>query len=145
MKLKIAQRWRWIAKEEDDDVWMYTSKPVAREKTWCLEVDGAVCNAKPFDLPDLGPWRDSLHEILPDGTLKKHIERPDLKVDDRVLCKYFNKDEWVSRHFARWSDDGGIMCWYGGTTSWTGSPHDVQWWEVWKLPEDSQHIAKVAA
>ena len=137
MKLKIADKWKWIAKDEDGAELWFPDKPILEGCCWIRSAGSVAYCGGIMQIPDLGHWLDSLHEILPDGTLKKHVERPELKVDDRVLVKYLN-GKWIGRHFAGWLEDGDITCWFDGKTSWTTSPNSRRRWHEWKLPEDDQ-------
>ena len=69
--------------------------------------------------------------------------RQKLKIDTPVLVKT-PFSEWVRRHFAGWAEDGKMLCWELGTTSWSvqrGEGNEdgrKAAWEEWKLPEERQ-------
>jgi hypothetical protein len=60
--------------------------------------------------------------------------RPDLKVDDRVLVRDDDGEEWLPRHFAGWTTGGLIRTFISGRTSWSETMSAV--YGCYKLPED---------
>ena len=75
-------------------------------------------------------WTDA--ELEDEGFIL-HDDRPDLKVDDKVLVRNYETHGWAERHFAGWGEDGQIECWASGKTSW--STDDKNIWLLYKLPE----------
>ena len=86
MKLKIADKWKWYAVDAagSDEVFAYTVRPeYGDDGRWDVDRGGLSMwlNTELFKVPDIKPGKDSLHEILEDGTL---VKWRDLKVDDWV-------------------------------------------------------------
>lgn len=133
MKLTLNPIWKWIAKEKSDHVYAYQSKPEIGSARWEAEQYISL-SPEVFDIPDLGEWKDSLHEILPDGTLRKYVPLPELPVDTKVLVRDTDECPWKRRHFAEFGEDGRIRCWGDGATSF--SSESVTNWEQWKLYEE---------
>ena len=133
MKLQINPRWKYITKDSCDTEYLYSEKPA--EGAIRFRVHNGSTIESPF-LPILKdiPWRESLHEILPDGTLRKPL--PDLKIDDKVLVWNFSQPCPVPRHFAGWKS-GKITCWYSGRTSHTSEL--ICTWDNWKLLEEDDN------
>jgi hypothetical protein len=138
MKLTLNLKdYRWIAKDEDGRIFLYRGRPeisffkplwVAKDSGCCLDETVHL-----FSIPDLGHWRDSLHEILPDGSLRKPL--PDLKVDDKILVKFTDHGPWERRHFSHYDTDRGCVRVYGdGCTSWTSNVSTVKV-KDWRLPD----------
>jgi hypothetical protein len=63
--------------------------------------------------------------------------RPDLKVDDRVLVSSTPNSGWLKRHFKRWADDGRIVTFMDGNTSWSEKGFESSW-DEYKLPEEAE-------
>ena len=59
---------------------------------------------------------------------------PDLKVDTKVFVWNSNKNRRVKRHFKAFNEDGDIICFAYGATSWT--TNGAFTWEHWELAED---------
>lgn len=70
-----------------------------------------------------------------DEVPRRPIPKPDLKVDDKVLVRDYEDDEWEPQHFASWSENGGIKCWSIGATSFTADGNKMTW-NFYKLPEE---------
>lgn len=109
-----------------------TERPELSETEWIFH--GLAVNVVGlFKDLDLGSWRDSLHEIMPDGTLKKCVPLPELPVDAKVLVRDSTDAPWKRRHFAKFDSTERIRCWTRGTTSYTGIRTES--WKEWKLYE----------
>lgn len=130
MKLTINPELKWIARDKTGRVFAYTTKPEIERGGWETK-DYQGLSAASLAFPDLGPWEESLHEILPDGTLKKYV--PELPVDTKMLVRDYDYQPWLKRHFAKFDKDGRVWCWGGGTTSYSGEVHTR--WHQWKLYE----------
>lgn len=61
-------------------------------------------------------------------------KRPDFPVDTKVLVRDSKNGPWERRHFAMWDEEGEIVCWDSGYTSFSTSRTFA--WRKWKLPED---------
>jgi hypothetical protein len=59
------------------------------------------------------------------------MPKPDLKIDDPVIV-WMNNCEEERRYFAGWSEDGRIICWAAGGTSWSTGSNTT--WYQWRLP-----------
>jgi hypothetical protein len=69
---------------------------------------------------------------IPESALKR--PRPELKVDDRVLVRNSEDENWVPRYFAEWGSRK-IGTWADGGTSWSRAA--IEYWNLHKLPEES--------
>jgi hypothetical protein len=107
-----------------------------RQRTYVATIEGA---AKPFGCvidQDEGKFRAGepfLVGLWPHARKR----RPDLKVDDRVLVSSTPNSGWLKRHFKRWADDGRIVTFMDGNTSWTEKGFESSW-DEYKLPEVPQ-------
>ena len=73
---------------------------------------------------------ESLDELVKIPSLE------DLKVDDRVLVRYYN-GKWLKRHFAKISKSGKCVTFAQGVTSWSAICDDeYSEWDEWKLPSE---------
>jgi hypothetical protein len=149
MKLKLDPRWKYIAKTISGSVKLFTEQPFARtsEKSWVKEGYWSTRNDSDpltrgqgvtFIFEDFynGDWQDSLHEIMPDGSLRKVKDCPYIPIDAKVLVKAKEEDNWQKKHFAGWSETGRIRCWMAGATSY--SADGASQWNFWKLYEDEK-------
>lgn len=136
MKLTLNPDLKWIATDSVGDVYAYEEKP--QGVTACGWKGHPVRVSKSlFNIPDLGEWRDSLHEILPDGELRKYVQPPPgLPVDIKVLVRDTPEEEWKRRHFAEFGEDGRIRCWNEGATSFTATSSTG--WKQWKLYKEGE-------
>ena len=132
MRLQLAPEWKWIALDKCGQVYIYKDKPELKTNRWHTSI--FFCLGGVIKVPDLGPWEDSLHEIRPDGSLKKYV--PEMPVDMKVLVREDPTHDWEPRHFASWRDDGAILCWVEGGTSFTTTR--VSAWPHWKLYEEEE-------
>ena len=64
--------------------------------------------------------------------------RPNLKMDDKVLVRRNGEPRWYAAHFKKWKDNGQIVCWAQGVTSFTAACQfaSESVWQEYKLPED---------
>ena len=58
---------------------------------------------------------------------------PDLKKDDPVIVWGSNNPTKKKRHFAKWSEDGNIVCYSNGMTSWSSEHGKLIEWEYYKI------------
>lgn len=58
----------------------------------------------------------------------------EVPVDSRIYVKGCEKDDWQTRHFAKYSD-GKIYAWQGGQTSFTSNEGEYVCWDFAKLAE----------
>ena len=72
--------------------------------------------------------------LLEQGFIAEKVVRPDLAVDAPVLVRVY-AGEWLKRHFKKWDDDGNIVCFQDGDTSWSTATTCASPWGEWKLPE----------
>ena len=66
----LGREWRWVARDEDGEIWAYSFKPVTKRIQWCGEDEEGLRLLPNFFAPGLidpgtKPWDQSL------------IERPD--------------------------------------------------------------------
>ena len=61
-------------------------------------------------------------------------EYEDFKIDDPVMVRDDDTEEWVRRHFAGVTNEGVALCWYGASTSWTvdADEEKITWWQCRK-------------
>ena len=133
--MKIRSDWKWIAKDENGEIYLYSFKPeILADNRWIIsKTDGSYLRVTSiFDLQDLIelPWRDSLHQIIDGELVKFH----DLKVDDKILVRDNEYQEWKKRHFSHFLASGNIAAFNEGTTSFTSD----SWcdWKEWRRPEN---------
>lgn len=137
--VKILSEYKYIAKDGDGSVFMYTSKPHIEYSDYMWGGD----NLKSFRVDDIFdtsflrniPYEDSLHRITDTGEFVKVLNLPDFPIDTKVYVRSRESNEWVPRHFAGWDDQGQILVFTCGVTSFTGSDVDKISWEYWKLAE----------
>lgn len=122
MNLKFEIKDGWIAKDENETVFIYSDKPYKEKWVW-NSTGNRVVMTKFFNVELTDDWEDSLYEIK-DGIVSKYIEKNKkigLKIDDLVLVSDDEK-YWIPRYFAGWSEMGnGILTWKEGRTSITGN------------------------
>lgn len=136
--VKVLSKYKYIAKDCNGSVFMHTSKPHIINVSWWRTTDlGSVRVDDIFDTSFLRniPYRDSLHRITDTGEFVKVLNLPDLPIDTKVYVRSREANEWVPRHFAGWDDQGQILVFTCGVTSFTGSDADKISWEYWKLAE----------
>jgi hypothetical protein len=146
MKLKLDSKWKFIARTINGSVMLYTNKPSAKTSTvscdengyWIAKDDSGTIHwgqgaTSIFESFHDGDWKDSLHEILEDGTLRKVVDRPKYPIDTKVLVRDTEEAKWNRRHFAGWDEYGWILCWVCGRTSHTETEENR--WKYWKLYE----------
>ena len=64
---------------------------------------------------------------------------PNLKVDTPVLVWSISKDRKEKAHFKKFDVNGRIVCFLGGTTSWSNDGV-CGGWEHWELAEDIKYV-----
>ena len=149
MKLKLDPRWKYIAKTINGNIKVFTEQPFAEtsEVDWLKHgywstrdeskpLSRGICVAHIFEDFYNGDWQDSLHEIMLDGSLRKVKDCPYIPIDAKVLVKDSEGDNWQRRHFAGWSEEGRMLCWITGATSY--SEAGASQWNFWKLYEDEK-------
>lgn len=134
----IDKKWKWVAKgKHAASMFIFKIKPdMSGENgpTSACYKDWKELSTTVFPLIE-GDWKDSLHEIIhhEDGKIEFRKARPELKVDDPVLVRSNVEHGWVGRHFAGWTDQGRIVTWEAGRTSFTAVPNR-EVWKYYKLP-----------
>jgi hypothetical protein len=134
--VKILSKYKYIAKDGSGTVFMYASKPqFCSDDTWMGYKWVRVDNI--FDTSFLNniPCEESLHRITDTGEFVKVLNLPDLPIDTKVYVRDYEHQEWFPRHFAGWDDQGQILVFMDGLTSFTDSFSDVVSWDYWKLAE----------
>lgn len=133
----IDKKWKWIAKDADGTVCVYTKVPtiVDDESEWSA-TEGGCSSIKMYPLVmETMPWNQSLHEIQhTDGGLILMPWRPGFIVDDPVMVRNCEKCSWVGRHFAKWGLRGELLTWENGTTSFTSQHGFTAKWNYYRLP-----------
>lgn len=59
---------------------------------------------------------------------------PELAVDTPIQVRDNVNQDWLNRHFCRWSGEGVAICFDCGTTSWTNKNDKFIKWSFWRLP-----------
>ena len=133
--IKIDNKHNWIAEDRNGFQYFYHDKPYLEYEQWHYRTGWAKIMGIKFDLGN--DYKKSLHKINHEtGEFEKYIEKPDLKVDDRILVRDSNSGYWIPRHFSHWN--GNLcMCFDGGKTSWSENGCGVYPWEHWKLPDNT--------
>ena len=133
MNLKLKRG--WVARDKDGDQFWSKNRPVKRVDEY-LKIQPYACIPDCIDL-DIGPdWQESLHEVLDDGTLRKVVERPDLKMDDIVVV-WGIPTKQVMRHFCRWENDR-IAAFTNGASSVTSDDSSPMLWEFYRIPTQQE-------
>ncbi len=81
-------------------------------------------------IPGLHNFWDVLDELV------EIFEFPDLAIDTKVLVSdgCDRSDQWLSRHFKGWTNNGFITAFDGGQTSHTANPESTGTnWNYWKV------------
>ena len=133
----IDKKWKWIAKDEDGKVYVYSRMPQKQEVVWMLNsVLGGHFRTSlyPIDLNNI-PWDQSLHEIChtEDGIVLTPY-RPDFAIDDPVMVRNNKEWKWERRHFAKWGVRGELLTWQHGATSFTSLHGFTAKWKYYRLP-----------
>ena len=84
----------------------------------------------------LTTWTKSGSLILDEVEGADLIPVPDLKRDDPVIVWQKNNTETFRRYFSHFNEDGDIVCFENGKTSWTTDKTTV--WDYYKLTEDTE-------
>lgn len=132
MKLEIDEKWQWLAMERSGELLFHKNKPFVDGFGWSSEAAWTSTN-RVFSIPTDIPWKQSLHRRNEDGTWSRVL--PELEVDAKVLVRWRSGKKWTKRHFSHFREDGGIVCFNDGCTSFTAGSAESPW-EEWKLPGD---------
>ena len=135
--ITIDKKWKWVAKDENGLVYAYSGMPQKKEISWIRKsAHEWHCSVSlyPTELNSI-PWDQSLHEI-------RHTEdgitfipwRPSFIVDDPVMVRNHNNEQWSCRHFAKWGLRGELLTWGYGTTSFTSEHGFTAEWKYYRLP-----------
>lgn len=97
----LDKKWKYIAKDSDDNTWIFSDKPVFKpdHKRWAAD-SGETFNIGDNHLTDFTP-EDSLHEIIhhKDSSIsfkKVKPPKPKFNIGDIVKCEQFYKGEIVN-------------------------------------------------
>ena len=63
---------------------------------------------------------------------------PKLAVDTKVLVWNEGSQQRYKSHFAAWSDEGHMLCWHAGKTSFTGADFGALTWDFYQLAEGGE-------
>lgn len=98
---------------------------------WCEDISCAQC-----DLCNCVDCTDQLIEWLNAEYVEPPVDWSKVPIDTPILVRGSEKHKWRKRHFAGVSQNGGVMGWDDGATSWTTS--EASMWNFAKLatPED---------
>ncbi len=58
---------------------------------------------------------------------------PDLPIDTQVFVKEVKKNDWLPRHFMKWDNNGDMVCFSNGDTSFTETNENGTSWKFWKV------------
>ena len=132
--ITIDKKWKWIAKDEDGRVYVYENMPKMSEQGW-YGTSAALPCVRIIGLSNIH-WDQSLHEIrhTVDGIILIPSWKPSFIVDDPVMVKNFDDEQWMCRHFARWGVRGELLTWEYGTTSFTSQHGFTAKWNYYRLP-----------
>ncbi len=72
-------------------------------------------------------WRvnDKIFEVFKNN--------PELEVDTKVFVKEVKKNDWLPRHFMKWDNNGDMVCFSNGDTSFTETNENGTSWKCWKV------------
>ncbi len=105
---------------------------------WLTKYDPFNCCESPFicRCPNTGYWY-SMKTCWDEYKNVKEVfaDKPDLKVDTRVLVRDKLCDTWVPMHFAEWGKRGIIGCFAGGRTKHSEISAFVVTWKYWKVAD----------
>lgn len=121
----------WVAKDEDDAVFLFDTKPKKTKITW--DVDGGMMFGLPdgFLSIDLGPWDQSLHQIV-NGKL---IKRCEFKKGDKVMAG--DRENSLSRRYFSHYEAGSYRCFRDGKTEWSSAGGTTPW-SICRLPTEEE-------
>lgn len=80
-------KYKWVARDRGGSVYLYEEKPTVNDSSDTWDTLGDFCRLKtPLLIPNLGEdWRDSLHKILPDGTLIHQPQKHTITIDGKDI------------------------------------------------------------
>ncbi len=84
---------------------------------------------------DVYGWTITIN-LLNNKGYKLYTDKPAFKIDDKVLVRNFENEDWAKRYFAGWGKDGRIQTWSSGRTSW--NEYGEVTWSFYKLLGDEQ-------
>lgn len=127
---------RYIAMDEDGEIFLYKNKPVKGECTWIGDYSiGCICFYKVIS--PLVSWEDE--EPFDIGKYLGIVDWTNVPVDTKVLVSDDGRN-WEKRYF-KYYNNGNIrrrhVCFADGRTSWSNKDnHEGIGWEYCKLAED---------
>ncbi len=73
-------------------------------------------------------WENEMTEIF---------EIPDLAIDTKVLISDWcgRPDKWIRRYFRGWTNNGDMVTFDDGATSYTSKEGCFSYWKCWKIDE----------
>ena len=97
--------------------------------------DGYTEDGKLFEEDDIADLYHGKPQIIAPPEPERRLN---LKMDDRVLVRLNAQPRWYAAHFKKWKDNGQIICWAQGVTSFTAACQfaSESVWDKYKLPED---------
>ncbi len=130
MRLKINQKWRYAAMDNDKEWWCFTRVPRVGLTGWENDNYGDANLSDIFYIPPFtGDWRGSLHRIV-DGQLFELEDVP--QAGEPVVV--WNKGKCVQRRYSAGAIDerGRLLCWAYGDR-WLGE-NGTYSWKHWRRP-----------
>lgn len=137
MKLRIKDKWQWLAMDKDGKWYMYTVEPTIKSGgiMWINQSGGMSEQLAEFlgEFPNVN-WQESLHKREGDEWVPYEEDpRDQLKIDDVVEVRIALGGVWVKKHYSGTKyRDNGIFCWEEGRTSHT--TNNQKYWPMWRLP-----------
>lgn len=128
--------YRYLAMDEDGEIFLYKNKPVKGECTWIGDYSiGCICFYKVIS--PLVSWEDE--EPFDIGKYLGIIDWENVPVDTKVLVSDDGRN-WEKRYF-KYYNNGNIrrrhVCFADGRTSWSNKDnHEGIGWKYCKLAED---------
>lgn len=137
MEIVINPRIKWVAKDMGGFLYGYENKPTLGEYAWLRE-DGKSQGVSSIIANDLGPWRESLHQII-DNKLVKYVDIP--AKDEPVLVWNEEGDHCQRRRYSTGEVNsvGELQCYDYGRTSWSddGDTNSGNW-KYWRRPTPAE-------
>ncbi len=101
--------------------------------------DGKDRSPFQIQLKGIGSWRPI--ETFWDRyvELKKAFDLPDLEMNTEVLVRHSNDEDVRMRHFEGWQEDGKMLCFDDGRTSFTNC--GTSSWAYWKV-SGGEHVGE---
>lgn len=128
------KEYKYLCMDADGYNKLSIKKPTLLLDHLCWDDYDLLLQKNVFNLGD--DWKESLREIVynDDGSIYLRKPRHEFKVDDKVLVRNVGCD-WVRSHFFCYRDDGGVVCYVDGKTSFTTSNASC-WDEIKPYEED---------